>query len=69
MLTFKAQITDVFERKLRKHMGGAGSDAVFSTYSDGWYIQLDGMISIYCGKERPKFTPGKSIRLSIQEES
>jgi hypothetical protein len=67
ILSFPATVTDIFERKLRKHQGGAGPDARFSSVSEGWYIQLDGMISIFCGTDKPEFEVDQKIVFSIRK--
>lgn len=67
ILSFPATITSIFERKVRKHTGGAGPEARFRTDSEGWYIQLDGMISIYAGKDRPEFNEDDAIVFSIRK--
>ena len=65
--TFPITITDVFERKLRKHTGGAGPEARFATDSQGWYLQIDGMISIYVGTEQPLARPGEKMELVLRK--
>ncbi len=67
ILSFPATITDVFERKVRKHLGGAGPEARFHTGSEGWYIQIDGMVSIFCGGEKPEFEIDQAVVLSIRK--
>lgn len=63
---FPVTVTDVFERKEKRHIRGAGPEAVFSTHSAGWYIQLDGMISIYVGMERPTMQPGDKLLMRLE---
>jgi hypothetical protein len=65
MIHFTAVVTDVFERKLRKHSGGVGPEAKFSSVSDGWYIQLDGMISIWTGRDRPPFAADDKVIITV----
>lgn len=65
---FPCSVTDVFERKIRKHLGGAGPDATFRSDSQGWYIQLNGMISIYMGMERPDLKIGDDAELTIRRK-
>lgn len=67
ILSFPATITDIFERKLRKHISGAGPEARFHTGSAGWYIQIDGMVSIYVGMEKPEFEKEQAVVLSIRK--
>lgn len=67
ILSFPCQITDIFERKVRKHMGGAGPEARFHTGSEGWYIQIDGMVSIFVGHDRPEFEKDQLVVLSIRK--
>lgn len=67
ILSFPSTITDVFERKVRKHLGGAGPEARFNTGSEGWYIQLGGAISIYAGLERPEFKTDDEVVISIRK--
>lgn len=67
MISFPCTITDVFERKLTKHHSGAGPAAVFSTHSAGWYIQIDGMFSVFVGEKRPDFEKDQAIVLSIRK--
>ena len=66
-LIFRAEITDIFERKIQKHLGGSGPAATFSTASIGWYIQLDGMISFFVGDARPQFTVGDNVTISMRK--
>ena len=65
-LVYHSTITDVFERKLRKHQSGFGPDAVFTTDSAGWYIRIENEITLYCGTEKPAFEPGDQISIIIQ---
>lgn len=67
ILSFPATITDIFERKIKKHAGGSGADARFSTASEGWYIQIDGMVSIFVGSEPPEFEKNQAVVLSIRK--
>lgn len=67
ILSFPATITDVFERKLTKHVQGAGPAAIFSSASAGWYIQINEMVSIYVGADRPEFEKDEAIVLSIRK--
>lgn len=64
--TFPVLITDVFERKLRKHISGAGAGALFSTDSAGWYIQINNTISIYLGMEEPRIAVGDKMTLKLE---
>lgn len=66
-LTFHCTITDIFERKIRKHISGAGPEARFHTGSEGWYIQIDGMVSIFVGDEKPNFEVDQEVVLSIRK--
>lgn len=63
---FSCEITEVFERKLSKHVSGAGADATFATSSAGWYIQLNHMTSIYVGLEKPTFVAGQKIVMKLE---
>ena len=67
ILSFPATVTDIFERQIRKHTGGAGPEARFSTSSAGWYIQLDGMISIFAGEDRPEFEIDQKILVTLRK--
>jgi hypothetical protein len=67
ILSFPCQITNIFERKIRKHLGGAGPEARFQTGSEGWYIQIDGMVSIYVGASRPEFEKDDKIIMSLRK--
>ena len=67
ILAFPTTVTDIFERKLQKHISGAGKEAVFSTASAGWYIQLDGMISIHTGAEPAPFKVGDKLILNLRK--
>ena len=62
---FPITITDVFERRLRKHVKGFGPDAIFDTASEGWYIQINNQFTIYMGMERPSFEKGDKADLAI----
>jgi hypothetical protein len=66
-ISFPCTITDIFERKIRKHLGGAGPEARFGTGSEGWYIQIDGMVSIYVGNTKPTFEIDEAIVLTIRK--
>jgi len=63
---FPATVTAVFESKLKKHVAGAGAEAVFTTNSAGWYIQVNGLTSFYVGFEKPEFEVGDKIELKLQ---
>lgn len=65
--SFPCVVTDVFERKLSKHIGGFGPNATFSTSSTGWYIQIDGAFSVYVGMDRPDYEVDQAIVLSIRK--
>lgn len=67
IISFPATITDVFERKVRKHLGGTGPEARFHTGSEGWYIQIDGMVSIFVGAAKPEFEKDQAVVLSIRK--
>ncbi len=69
ILSFPCQITDIFERKFSKHLRGTGNDAVFSTGSVGWYIQIDGAFSIFVGETRPDYQIDDAVVLSIRKAS
>lgn len=64
---FPVTITDVFERKLRKHVRGAGPEAVFTTDSDGWYLQVAGVMTIHVGKDEPIVRPGEKMELVLRK--
>lgn len=63
---FPVTITDVFERKEKRHIRGSGPEAVFTTHSAGWYLQLDGITSIYVGMEAPKEKAGDKMILKLE---
>lgn len=63
---FPIQITDVIERKLTKHHSGFGKDAIFTTESSGWYLQINKSTTIYVGKEKPNFAAGDKANLIIE---
>lgn len=67
ILSFPCTITDIFERKVHKHLGGAGPEARFHTGSEGWYIQIDGMVSIFVGAVKPEFEKDQAVVLSIRK--
>ena len=64
---FPVTITDVFERKLRKHTGGARPEAKFTTDSAGWYLQIEGITTIYVGEEQPVIRPGEKMELVLRK--
>jgi hypothetical protein len=66
MIVIPCTITDIFERKFKKHHRGVGPEAVFTAHSEGWYIQLNHMVSIYIGMEKPNFTIDQQVKLSIE---
>jgi len=51
---FPVTITDVFERKVSKHLGGAGPNAAFSSDSAGWYVRINDHIALYVGTTKPE---------------
>lgn len=65
---FPIRITDVFERKLQKHISGHGPQAIFSSDSAGWYIQIDGLHALHVGAEEPKLD-GTEYELVLQPRS
>lgn len=64
---FKCTITAVFERLVQKYVSGIGKETIFSTASVGWYIQLDGVQSIFVGSERPAWIEGDKIELILRK--
>lgn len=64
---FFARVSEVFERKLKKHVKGVGENAIFETHSDGWYIQF-GFTTVYVGKEEPKMRQGDRVKITIEKE-
>ena len=67
ILAFPCTVTDVFERKFQKHQSGTGPAAIFSTYSAGWYIQIDSAFSIFVGENKPDFEVDEAIILSLRK--
>lgn len=65
-ITFPATVTRVFENRVRKHINGAGPDAVFTTDSAGWYIRLSDEISLFCGMDKPEFEVGETVTLTLK---
>ncbi len=64
---FNARVSEVFERKLKKHVRGVGDNAIFETHSDGWYIQF-GFTTVYVGKDQPKIKQGDRVKIIIEQE-
>lgn len=62
---FPATISDVFERKLQKHVSGFGPEAVFTTESRGWYIKINDQFTIFMGTEKPLLEKGDKIDIAI----
>lgn len=62
---FPATITDVFERKLQKHVSGFGPEAVFTTESRGWYVKINNQFTIFLGAEKPQFRPGEKVDIAL----
>lgn len=60
-----AQVTNIFERKINKHVTGVGQNATFVTESAGWYIELDHAISVFVGHEPPEFQLNQSVSVVI----
>lgn len=67
IISFPCTVTDIFERKINKHVGGFGPDARFHSGSVGWYVQIDGMISIFVGAERPDFEIDQAIVMTLRK--
>lgn len=68
ILSFPCTITDIFERKLRKLVpAGPAPDERFSANNEGWYIQIDGMVSIFVGEMKPEFEKDQAVVLSIRK--
>lgn len=65
--TFRLTVTDVFERKLQKHVRGAGADAVFESNSAGWYLQF-GNFSVYVGTDQPTVSVGDQVTMTLSRE-
>lgn len=63
---FLTRISNIFERKLKKHISGVGENAIFETNSAGWYIQFN-YTTIYVGKDKPTATVGQQIRLILED--
>ena len=64
---FSVKVTDVFERKSRKHVSGFGENAVFSSDSAGWYVRLNDNLSLYVGKDKPYFERGQQLYLTLRD--
>lgn len=62
---FPITITNIFERKLKKHVSGAGENAIFTTESEGWYIEINRQITIFLGNDKPSFEVGEKADLAI----
>jgi hypothetical protein len=67
MIQFLTSVTDIFERKIQKHSSGLGKDAIFTTESIGWYIQLGGVITVHVGDAAPAFTKGDKITMTLEK--
>lgn len=65
--TFKCTITAVFERLVKKYISGIGKESVFATASVGWYIQIDGLTSIFVGTDQPSWKVGDQIELILRK--
>lgn len=63
---FPVTITSTFERKVQKHLGGAGQQAVFSTDSAGWYVRLDDYIALHVGAAKPNIADGTEYELILR---
>lgn len=63
---FPITVTDVFERKVQKHVSGAGDHAVFSSDSAGWYIRIENNLSIYVGMQKPDVAPGDKMVMKLE---
>jgi len=65
---FYTKITEVFERKLKKHVSGVGDNAVFETASAGWYLQF-GFTTVYVGMQEPTDVKvGQRIKLILESD-
>lgn len=64
---FKCTITAVFERLVQKYVSGFGKESVFSTASVGWYVQIDGLTSVYIGVDQPAWKVGDQIELILRK--
>lgn len=63
---FPVTISDVFERKVQKHVSGAGPEAVFSSDSAGWYLRINDNLSIYVGMQKPDLAPGDKMVMKLE---
>jgi len=63
-----ATVMQVEERVARRHVRGAGKDAVFQENSDGWYAKFaEWPASAYLGKEDPGLKVGDRIKITVEK--
>lgn len=66
---FPVTITHVFERKVQKHVSGAGDYALFTSDSAGWYVRLNDHIALHVGAAKPDIADGAEYELVLQPRS
>lgn len=63
---FHVSIWKVEERKMVRHVSGAGKDAVLVDESLGWYVTFTDFTSRYFGMEKPDLAPGDKMILKLE---
>ena len=54
MIEFRTRIVKIEERTRAVWRSSLGKDAQFDTVSDGWWITLEGSVSICIGNRKPE---------------
>lgn len=61
-------VTKVEEKNVPDHVSGAGSNAVMTERSLGWFIHLENFFSICVGDDVPDIKPGDEVVLSVRRK-
>ncbi len=65
--TIHDTIRSVKLKMARQWLRGVGKDAEFQENTAGWYITLDGSLSLYIGEEEPKLRAGDRVKVTVEK--
>jgi hypothetical protein len=54
MIQFRTRILKIEEKHHAAWISGLGKEATFSTVSEGWWVTLEGGLSICVGQRKPE---------------
>jgi len=64
----KSLVMRVEKRKRKQYVSGYGENAVFIDMSDGWFVVLEGHVSLSVGDKKPDVKPGDWVVNLVYKE-